>query len=155
MWISHIDNDEEYLRSLFTSLRRKRREGNFAAEIPRFSNWRYRRCRNAGNSYRNLHLFPPPLYNCGRILHKRHVGAPGSARTHVLSMTKSREREWHGFFRFSASYVGRLRKRESDFLEGVTGFPERTKGIHFRSASDRISLPFPLLTSRRIDRAAL
>lgn len=46
-------------------------------------------------------------------------------------------------------------KRESDFLEGVTGLPERTKGIHthFRSASDRISLPFPLLTSRRIDRA--
>lgn len=36
-----------------------------------------------------ISTFPTPPYNCGRILHKRHVGAPESARTHVPSMTKS------------------------------------------------------------------
>lgn len=65
---------------------------NFAAEIPRFSNWVYSISaaaaqRNAGNSYRNLQ----PLRHCDWILHKRHVGVPESARAHVPGMTKARK----------------------------------------------------------------
>jgi len=127
---------------------------NFAAEIPRFSNWVYSISAkaaqwNAGNSYRNLQ----PLRHCDWILHKRHVGAPGSARAHVPDITKARKGKgarWGKRPPFPR-YVGRLRKRESDFHGKRMGFFGAER--YFRSARSDPSFPFSMYWPRGFVRA--
>lgn len=90
---AYIDNDKKYLRSLFTSVPRKRCE-KFRGWNSSFLELAISAMATASSERRKFiseSLPSPSLRNCGRILHKRHVGALGSARTHVTSMTKSRE----------------------------------------------------------------
>jgi len=130
------------------------KEGAKVAEIPRFSDTDIYSTLAAVMAKRRKFVSESPssFRHCGRILHKRHVAAPGSARAHVPGMTKPGK--GGSPFLSSTRYVDRLRKRESDFhvggmtVSGLAGTSDRPDRI-------RRCRRFHCRLSRHFDREAL